>query len=324
MPILLAAATTLAACHSTPPEPAPSHASSQPAAPSVPSAMGAPKNASRPMPARLVALGDLHGDLDATRRALRLAGAIDEKDAWIGGKLVVVQTGDEVDRGDGDRAIVDLFDRLKAEAAKAGGEVIALVGNHEIMNASLDFRYVTKGGFSSFGEPKTPGGVDRPMPGVEPAAVPRAEAFAPGGAYAKILAKRPVVARVGDTIFAHGGILPKHVATGLDAINDQARAWLEGNAKEMPRALASEDGPLWTRAYSAAPGPEECRTLTDTLAALGAKRMVVGHTVQRNGANAACDGKVWRIDVGMSKFYGGPVQVLQIEGDAVKVLEEAK
>jgi hypothetical protein len=55
---------------------------------------------------------------------------------------------------------------------------------------------------------------------------------------------------------------------------------------------------------------------------LGAKRMVMGHTVQRNGVNAACEGKAWRIDVGLSKFYGGPIQALAIEGDAVKVLKE--
>src|SRR5262245_45911028 len=55
---------------------------------------------SKPAPERVVAIGDLHGDLDSARRALVLAGAIDDKDAWIGGKLVVVQTGDEIDRGD--------------------------------------------------------------------------------------------------------------------------------------------------------------------------------------------------------------------------------
>ena len=46
---------------------------------------------------RIVAMGDLHGDLGATRKALRLAGAIDEVDRWIGGDLIVVQTGDHQD-----------------------------------------------------------------------------------------------------------------------------------------------------------------------------------------------------------------------------------
>ena len=58
---------------------------------------------------RIVAIGDLHGDLDACRRALRLGGAIDDADRWIGGDLVVVQTGDQLDRGDDEQAIIDLF-----------------------------------------------------------------------------------------------------------------------------------------------------------------------------------------------------------------------
>ncbi|MGA7121330.1 MAG: hypothetical protein WBY94_14595 [Polyangiaceae bacterium] len=36
------------------------------------------------------------------------------------------------------------------QAAAAGGELVALLGNHEIMNSSLDFRYVTTGGFAGF------------------------------------------------------------------------------------------------------------------------------------------------------------------------------
>src|SRR4030042_85059 len=62
---------------------------------------------------RVVAVGDLHGDLTAARAALRLGGAIDAADRWIGGDLVVVQTGDEIDRGDADREIIDLFSRLE-------------------------------------------------------------------------------------------------------------------------------------------------------------------------------------------------------------------
>ena len=55
---------------------------------------------------RIVAFGDVHGDLEAARGALRLAGAIDEQDRWIGGDLIVVQTGDQLDRGDQEQAIL--------------------------------------------------------------------------------------------------------------------------------------------------------------------------------------------------------------------------
>ena len=52
------------------------------------------------------------------------------------------------------------------------------------------------------------------------------------------------------------------------------------------------------------------------------RRLVIGHTVQEQGINSACDGRVWRIDVGMSKYYDGQVQVLELRGDVVKVLKE--
>lgn len=40
---------------------------------------------------RLVAVGDLHGDLGKARRAFRLAGLIDAQDRWAGGTTTVVQ-----------------------------------------------------------------------------------------------------------------------------------------------------------------------------------------------------------------------------------------
>ena len=277
---------------------------------------------SKPAPERLVAIGDLHGDLDAARRALRLAGAIDANDAWIGGKLVVVQTGDLLDRGDDDRKILDLTERLKKEAKAAGGELVAMNGNHEIMNAQADFRYVTPGGFSAFSD--IPSRSDDAVTGkpTDPTSRGRVNAFAPGGTYAKILADRPEIARVGDSIFVHGGVLPKHVRAGLDMINTQTREWLLGERRKLPKEIEAEDGPLWTRMYSAAPGKEECATLNETLTLLNAKRMVMGHTPQKPGIAPACDGKAWRIDTGMSKFYEGKVEVLEIKGDAVTVLKD--
>jgi hypothetical protein len=86
--------------------------------------------------------------------------------------------------------------------------------------------------------------------------------------------------------------------------------------------VVSEDGPVWTRKYSSEDEAPDCATLAKALALLNAKRMVVGHTVQRHGINAACDGTVWRIDVGLSRFFGGPIEVLEIRGDEVRILKE--
>lgn len=99
---------------------------------------------------RIIAIGDIHGDLEAAKAALRLGGAIDAEDKWIGGALTVVQTGDILDRGDDEDRIMDLFRRIRTEAEAVGGAVHVLNGNHELMNAYLDFRYVTDGGFQDF------------------------------------------------------------------------------------------------------------------------------------------------------------------------------
>jgi hypothetical protein len=274
-----------------------------------------------PAPERLVAIGDLHGDLGHARRALRLAGAIDTQDRWSGGRLVVVQTGDEIDRGDDDRAILDLVDDLKRQAAAAGGALVALLGNHEIMNASLDFRYVTAGGFAAF--PLHPG-EDLAAAATAPQDQRgRIAAFAPGGPYATLLARRPLFARVGDSVFVHGGVLPKHIAYGLDLMNDQVDDWLLGRRREPPASVTAEDGPVWTRVYSTEGGDTDCSDATRVLEELGAKRMVVGHTVQHRGVNSACAGAVWRIDVGLAHYFGGPIEAVEIDGDSVRVLREA-
>jgi hypothetical protein len=249
---------------------------------------------------RIVAIGDIHGDLHAARAALRTAGAIDAEDRWIGGALVVVQTGDILDRGDDEQAILDLMYRLESEAKAAGGALIMLIGNHELMNAAGDFRYVTPGAQHDFDE----------------AGGSRRVALGPGGAYAKKIGAHNVIAIVGDTVFSHGGVLGEWV-THVDEVNLSSRCWLDGQAggpEAAPPSLTSDDSPVWSRA--AAMGDVDCAKVVAALTALGVKRMVIGHTVQEHGISSACDGRVWRIDVGLAKVYGGPIEVLELAPDA--------
>lgn len=271
-----------------------------------------------PAAERIVAIGDVHGDLTAARAALRLAGAIDGSDQWAGGKLVVVQTGDQLDRGDEEREIVDLMRDLHEQAARAGGAVHSLNGNHEIMNAQGDFRYVTPGGFAQF----TSVTEKSPLAQRAPVAMRgRAEAFLPGGQYARILARRPVVIVVGDTVFVHGGVLPEHVRYGIGKLNREVSAWMLGSVLVPPDLIRSESGPVWTRIYGAEQSEQVCATARRTLDALAVKRLVVGHTVQKQGITSICDGAVFRIDVGLAAYYGDrPVQVLEIAGKNARVL----
>lgn len=272
-----------------------------------------------PSPERLVAIGDVHGDLPAFRRALRVGGAIDAEDHWTGQKLVVVQTGDELDRGDDDRAVLELTFRLKDAAEAAGGHFVALIGNHEAMNVNGDFRYVTPGGFAGFDDVDTSKASPAILGQFSKAEQGRVAAFTPGGPFALRLAERDTVTMVGDTVFVHGGVTPGHVRYGIARINQEIRAWMSGKGA-IPAPAKDPEGPLWTRRYSQDDTGIDCAGLSAALAALGAKRMVVGHTPQRSGITNACDGKVWRIDTGLSRHYGGPVEVLEIRGDTVAVL----
>jgi hypothetical protein len=269
-----------------------------------------------------VAIGDLHGDLDATRRALRLAGAIDTDDQWVGGSLMVVQTGDAIDRGDDDREVLELLARLRREAPREGGTFLPLLGNHELFNVTGRFTYVSTAGFAGFAElapaatpPEAPAGLSADVLG-------RWTAFRPGGPMARELALRLLVAVIGDTVFAHGGVLPAHVEYGLERLDAEVSAWLSGDIAEAPAAAMEREGILTTRCYAEGEEAAFCATLDEVLAAIPAQRMVIGHTIQKDGITSACNGRLWRIDVGMSKVFGGPIQVLELGSRQTRVLSD--
>jgi hypothetical protein len=270
-------------------------------------------------PGRIVAVGDLHGDLSAAREALKLAGAIDSTDTWIGGDLVVVQTGDILDRGDEEEAIFRLLVDLQEQAASAGGAIYMLNGNHELMNAYLDYRYVTDGGWADFEDVVTTVAVDSFLATLEPRQRARAQALRPGGEFARLLADNHTFIIVGSTLFTHGGVLPEHVEWGLDSMNEKVRSWLRGET-EQPDWIRGDLSPVWNRLYSDAPDQGACATLAEVLDGLDVDRVVVGHTIQDAGITAYCGGRVWCIDVGMAEHYGGQPEVLEIRGEAVRGL----
>lgn len=91
-------------------------------------------------------IGDLHGSLEGCLTDLWLAGFIDEKGHWKGDQKRVVIMGDVTDRGSEGISTYLYIDRLQSEARAANGEVIRLLGNHELFilktfTASLEMNY---------------------------------------------------------------------------------------------------------------------------------------------------------------------------------------
>lgn len=241
---------------------------------------------------RVVAIGDLHGDLERSLAVLSLAGLVDAQGHWSGGDAVLVQTGDVLDRGDQGVETVDLLQRLQVEAASAGGRVEVLLGNHETMNMQGDLRYVTAGDIAGYGGDEA-----------------RALALGPSGEDGAWLRQRPVAVRVGRTVFAHGGITPAMAELGLERLN----SWAVAGAAS-PEVLGRE-GPLWYRGYLEGALPEVCPALAQALLALEADRMVVGHTTQRSGEVAVrCNGALLGIDTGISAHYGAKLAAVELRG----------
>ncbi|HXE90832.1 MAG TPA: metallophosphoesterase [Terriglobales bacterium] len=202
---------------------------------------------------RVVAIGDAHGDIEALTGILRDAGLIDANRRWTGGPTTLVQTGDMIDRGPADRAVLDLMMALEKEAPRKKGRVTVLLGNHEIMNMTGDLRYVRS--YATFASPdsekrrrkafeqyldwrkdrapptaSTISGADLEkqwMDAHPPGFLEHREAFAPDGKYGRWLREKPVIARLDGVLFVHGGINPALPDTDPERINKRVRDELQ-------------------------------------------------------------------------------------------------
>ena len=141
------------------------------------------------------------------------------------------------------------------------------------------------------------------------------------GAYGQWLQTLQAVALVDGNVFVHGGLTPEFAAMGVDSINQQIRNELFGG----PRTMSGAEGPLWFRGYVQANESVACPLLDKALSQLAAKRMIVGHTTQRDGViRTRCGGKIVVIDIGIADHYGANYGFWEsINGDSRAVYSKA-
>lgn len=292
---------------------------------------------------RIIAIGDIHGDLKLAIDSFKLANLIDDNYNWIADPpdTVVVQVGDQIDscrpipnvyecnrqKYPGDKAedmnVINFFDDMKKKAQRVGGEVYSLFGNHELMNSQGRFQYVSYENYNNFeyDNYRGPNG--------------RKNAFKPGGPLAsKLACNRSSVIVIGSTMFAHAGVLPvlaKRIDyLGFDSdvklkyLNAVVRKWLLNKLSD--RDKDSKDlfindttvSPFWNRIYGSIPPDQnidsnDCYSVVQkTIEVYKIGQIVVGHTPQiytnKNGINGTCyekgkNNRLYRVDGGFSRAF---------------------
>lgn len=228
-----------------------------------------------PALARIVAVGDLHGDYDAWEAIARAAGLVDAKGRWTGGNATLVQMGDVPDRGPDSLKIIRQLMKLQREAKAKHGRVIALVGNHEAMNMTGDLRYVHPGEYRAFTDRQSKERRDRVYeanraaietaykardPNITAQAIRDAwmkanpvgmlehqAAWGPEGDVGKWVVGNPAVVKIGDNLFVHGGISAAYTQYSPEQINRRVVDALKAR-DEAPTSIINDPvGPLWYR-----------------------------------------------------------------------------
>mgnify|MGYP001598471619 CR=1 FL=1 len=303
---------------------------------------------------RIVVIGDLNAAYDALVEILRGTKLVNRNLDWTGGTAELVQLGDIFNRGSGATQALALLLRLQRQARKRGGRVTVLLGNHEAMTALRHEGYCTEGEYLAFATAAErrawPARVHRAMRrlirqrphGVVLPIEPRLEAWkiehvpgrtalrralGPRGKLGRALRALPVAHVSQGSLFVHAGLLPAWAKLGLEGLDQLAQQeWAQGGRGlwTLPKKglFRSGSGPLWDRSLVRG-GPDARRALTQSLALVGAQRMIVGHTQTaslpggREGhIHVQARGRLISVDVGLSSGPQSPRTALILEGNA--------
>jgi hypothetical protein len=208
---------------------------------------------------RIIAIGDVHGDMKLIIDSLEISNIIKRSNSdrdtisvklddktynyeWIGKKTVVVQVGDQNDSCRSknsscnhvindtadDIKILNFYTNLNVLAKKDGGAVYSLIGNHEIMNVEGNFSYTSntnKEIFKDYMDPYTGQKFSNALEA-------RSHAFKPGNEYANFMGcTRQSVLIIGDFMFIHAGVEKEFLQNfrgrhNLQKLNKLVRSWL--------------------------------------------------------------------------------------------------
>lgn len=219
---------------------------------------------------KLFVVSDIEGNFVQFYKLLVRAGVVSPTLQWIFGEGHLVILGDCFDRGDQVTECLWLIYSLEEKAKRVGGYVHFILGNHEVMNMSGDWRYVH--------QRYAP---DSHATGTGPSAL-----YYANDELWKWLRTKNIIEKVGPFLFVHAGISREilDLKLSISELNDLARLYYQtalddANTTSLARLLIDSDySPLWYRGYYE--GSADKELIKDTLRHFKCYVIITGHTIQ--------------------------------------------
>jgi hypothetical protein len=220
-----------------------------------------------PAPAKMLVVSDIEGNFNGLQQLLTGTGVIDPHARWQFGTGHLVFVGDMFDRGLQVTECLWLLYKLEHEAEQAGGKVHFLLGNHELMNLTGNYKYVRR----------------KYRHNADSLHVAYGQWYSPTTELGRWLRSKNVMERIGSTLFVHGGISPQILAHHLSLVqlNQLTRQGIDVADRNALQGVAklvsqSELSPDWYRGIAL----QEASTqhVEQVLHTYGVKTMVIGHT----------------------------------------------
>jgi hypothetical protein len=231
---------------------------------------------------KVAAISDIHGSFHHFKNLLYANQIIDDSLNWKWGKGHLVIVGDVFDKGPYVTECLWLIKKLEAQAAKQGGKVHYLLGNHEKLILSgdanyinLKYRNICKQLFVNY-----------------------SQFFTSDTYWGRWLRSKSIVVKINNNLFAHGGISEQMVSKQytLKEINKAFNTWINSpnlltydlKTRRIFSSVVNYFGPLEYRGYfnknifnrgqsSAFPDT----TVDKVLKYYNVNHIVVGHTIVR-------------------------------------------
>lgn len=260
--------------------------------------------------------GDVHGELNGFQENLQRSKVIDDQGNWCGGTSTVIQLGDVIDRGPQSVEAFHFLDKIQAQARAHSGDVIRLLGNHELMLLMGNYQYVNFDHPENLVKEIKQAIIDGKIKAVH---YDRKYLYLHGGLRTSI--RNRIIQDIHAFKGADYPITDQAIADQINAILIEAVKTNQFNHPifDVGRSrggLEEDGGVFWS----------DFKDLVDSTLASNTPQ-IVGHTIPKPGENYIRFTNSLRLfcaDAGLSSCYGGHQAFIKIKDRAITIYQKTE